>query len=117
MFRRAPDTNLQLTGASVGNTKTPYRPGVRPIEGVRLSGYRAAPNPGANRTNANARVGSVYPTSLRLCSVFVLIGTILSMVLGYLRPEPLFGILLPIFLTMWWILYRMIRRYDAPTST
>jgi len=53
-----------------------------------------------------------YPASITTASIAILVGTVVSGLVGYFVPGPLAGAALPIFVTLWWILYRFIRRYD-----
>lgn len=57
-------------------------------------------------------VFSAYPAYIYVLSVFVLIGTLFSLCAGYAFPGPVTSAAFPIFLTLWWLLYRSIRRQD-----
>jgi len=78
--------------------------------------YRGAANPGIPQlTQATLRTHvhrSAYPTHIYIMSIIVLVGTIISLLLGYVIPGPVSGVAFPVFLTLWWLLYRTIRRYD-----
>jgi hypothetical protein len=42
--------------------------------------------------------------------VIILVG----LVIGYLKPGPITGAVLPIGVTLWWLLYKMADRFDQP---
>ncbi len=50
---------------------------------------------------------------LWMAAVFVTVMIILvGLVIGYLRPGPITGIILPVGLAMWWLLYKLADRHD-----
>lgn len=111
----APTPNFQTVIARRGIVENPYRAGVSPLVAHLFLGYRAASNPvAAQLTPGTIRttMRRTYPTYIYVLSVVVLIGTILSFLAGYMIPGPIFGLMLPVFLSLWWLLYRTIRRYD-----
>jgi amino acid permease len=53
-----------------------------------------------------------YPPLIKAAAAVVVTGTFVSALIGYFLPGPLTGAALPLAATCWWILYRMIKRYD-----
>ncbi len=37
-----------------------------------------------------------------------------GLVIGYLNPGPITGVILPIGVTLWWLLYKLADRFDRP---
>jgi len=74
--------------------------------------YRTTRNLTGVDQPATAAKGKMYPTQIYAASVIVIFGTIVSALVGYFVPGPVTGAALPIFITLWWLLYRTIRRHD-----
>ncbi len=47
-----------------------------------------------------------------VCVTLMIILT--GLVIGYLNPGPITGIILPIGVTLWWLLYKLADRFDRP---
>jgi hypothetical protein len=56
------------------------------------------------------------PLAIRIASTMVVSITILGALAGYFYPGPFIGVLFPLGVTLWWILYRVILRHDARAS-
>jgi hypothetical protein len=78
--------------------------------------YRATPNVRVDQP-ATAPKRKMYPAQISALSIIVLLGTIISALIGYFVPGLVTGAALPIFITLWWLLYRTIRRYDERQPT
>ena len=117
---RAPVFQLRVMGGRHAELRNPYLAyGGQIID--RTLVQSAAPNRASlsldqpksrPRMYAAGPIHKTYPTYLYLASAFVLIGTIASGLLGYFLPGPITGTALPIFITLWWFLYRIIQQHD-----
>jgi hypothetical protein len=53
-----------------------------------------------------------YPRSIVIASGVVLFTTFIGAMVGYFSPGPITGAVLPVAVTLWWGLYRVILRHD-----
>jgi hypothetical protein len=93
---RAPLPDFRIVGASRTVVNNPY------LMFANSSGYM----------RSNAPRARVYPRHLVVASTLVIAGTAVSAVVSYLFPGPITGVTLPAFVTLWWMLYRAIVRFD-----
>lgn len=124
--RRAPVFHLRVMGSHRAELRNPYQ---IPARGLAYAGQipdrtvvqRAAPNPASlyleqrksrTQTYTTTPILRTYPVYLNFACSIVLIGTIISGLIGYFIPGPITGAALPIFITLWWLLYRIIQRRD-----
>jgi len=94
--KKSPLPDFIFTGGQSARLETPYK---KPNHGA-PSDYPAFSRP----------IG--YPTYLYIASSFVLVGTVISAIVGYVAPGLFTGAALPVFATLWWLLYRLIRYHD-----
>jgi hypothetical protein len=57
-----------------------------------------------------------YPRFIEMASGVVVAATIVSAFVGYFSPGPITGLGLPLAATLWWVLYRLVLRYDRQVS-
>jgi hypothetical protein len=95
--KRAPQPEFRIVGASGTVFENPYRMFSKSISSNNID---------------NIKISGAYPRYISVGSIVVIIGTIASGLIGYFLPGPITGALLPVFVTLWWILYRAISRFD-----
>lgn len=54
------------------------------------------------------RKGWLWVAAVSIAAIIIIVG----FVLGYLIPGPLTGIILPIGMFLWWLIYKLARHYD-----
>jgi hypothetical protein len=96
--KRAPQPDFRMVGASNMVFENPYR--------------MFANNAGRFETD-RGRQPLVRPRYFGYAAVAVIVGTIISGLVGYFSPGPITGLFLPIFVTLWWLLYRVISKFDT----
>lgn len=94
---RAPQPDFRIIGASHMTFDNPYRMFANSL-GTQ------------DNTDQQSRR---YPNYFGVASLLVIMGVIIGGFVGYFFPGPITGLFLPLFVTLWWYLYRAISRFDA----
>jgi hypothetical protein len=65
-----------------------------------------------SRVDDKAIVEHSYPRMVEIASGVVVVGTIVSVIIGYFAPGQITGSMFPIAVILWWLLYHLIIKYD-----
>jgi hypothetical protein len=61
-------------------------------------------------TNRRQDSELVWVIAASITAIIILVG----LVIGYLKPGPITGVILPIGVALWWLLYKLADRLDQP---